>query len=101
MTKFIEITQGLKEGDRGLLSPPFDTQEKELDGAVLAADEKARRRPNRPHRQAVAFGHTGRGAGRTVAVNAPGPGGDDNAARGERSVRRGAFNFNGDGEAVR
>jgi len=28
-TKFIEITKGLTEGERVLLSPPFDTQEKE------------------------------------------------------------------------
>src|SRR5262249_47897107 len=27
-TKFIEITSGLKEGNRVLLSPPFDSQEK-------------------------------------------------------------------------
>ncbi len=41
-TKFIEITKGLKEGDRVLLSPPFDAQEKDLEGAVLAADEKVK-----------------------------------------------------------
>jgi HlyD family secretion protein len=39
-TKYIQITKGVKEGDRVLLSPPFDTQ-KDLEGAVLAADEKA------------------------------------------------------------
>jgi len=39
-TKFIEIIQGLKEGDRVLLSPPFDLQEKDLEGAVLADGEK-------------------------------------------------------------
>jgi len=41
-TKFIEITKGLNGGERVLLSPPFDTQEKDLGGGVLAADEKAR-----------------------------------------------------------
>ncbi|HOK77805.1 MAG TPA: hypothetical protein PLW35_08800, partial [Verrucomicrobiota bacterium] len=41
-TRFIEITSGLKEGDRVLLSPPFDTQEKDLEGAVLAAEERNR-----------------------------------------------------------
>jgi HlyD family secretion protein len=41
-TRFIEITSGLKEGDRVLLSPPFDTQEKDLEGAVLAAEERSR-----------------------------------------------------------
>jgi HlyD family secretion protein len=40
-TKFIEITSGVKEGDRLLLSPPVDTQEKDLEGS-LAGDEKAR-----------------------------------------------------------
>jgi HlyD family secretion protein len=37
--KFIEITSGLKEGDRVLLAPPFDTQEKDLGGAILARGE--------------------------------------------------------------
>ncbi len=39
--KYIEITSGLKEGDRVLLSPPFDSQEKDLGGAVLAKGEAA------------------------------------------------------------
>lgn len=34
--KFIEILSGLKEGDRVLLSPPMDTQEKDLAGAIIA-----------------------------------------------------------------
>ncbi len=46
-TKFIEITKGLKEGDRVLLSPPFDAQEKDLEGAVLAADEKVKAATNK------------------------------------------------------
>jgi HlyD family secretion protein len=41
-TRFIEVTSGLKPGDRILLSPPFDTHEKDLEGSVLAADEKAK-----------------------------------------------------------
>ena len=41
-TKFIEIAQGLKPGDRVLLSPPFNSQEKSLEGALLTADEKAK-----------------------------------------------------------
>ncbi len=45
-TKYIQITSGLKEGDRVLLAPPFDTQEKDLEGAVLTADEKAKLRTN-------------------------------------------------------
>lgn len=45
-TRFIEITAGLKEKDRVLLSPPFDTQEKDLQGAVLATDERAQAATN-------------------------------------------------------
>ncbi len=41
-TKFIQITKGLKEGDRILLSPPFDLQEKDLEGAVLSQEEKVK-----------------------------------------------------------
>ncbi|MBP7827775.1 MAG: efflux RND transporter periplasmic adaptor subunit [Verrucomicrobia bacterium] len=33
--RFIEITSGLSEGDRVLLSPPFDIQEKDLGGALV------------------------------------------------------------------
>jgi HlyD family secretion protein len=40
-TKFIQITKGLNPGDRVLLSPPFETREKDLERAVLAEDEKA------------------------------------------------------------
>ena len=39
-TKFIEITTGLKEGDRVLLAPPFDPDEKDLGGAVLTEGEE-------------------------------------------------------------
>ena len=41
-TKYIQILSGVKEGDRVLLSPPFDTQSKDLTGEILAPDEKAR-----------------------------------------------------------
>lgn len=34
--KFIEITSGLEEGDRVLLAPPFDTEGKDLGGALIA-----------------------------------------------------------------
>ncbi len=42
-TKFIEITRGLKEGDRVLLAPPFDTQEKEA--ATEVAEGASTNRP--------------------------------------------------------
>jgi HlyD family secretion protein len=38
--KFIEITSGLKEGDQVMLSPPFDTQEKDMSGAIMTEGEK-------------------------------------------------------------
>jgi HlyD family secretion protein len=38
-TKFIEIASGLKPGDRVLLSPPFDNQEKDLGGSILSKGE--------------------------------------------------------------
>jgi len=38
-TKFIEITSGLKEGNQVLLAPPFNTDEKDLGGAVFAEGE--------------------------------------------------------------
>ena len=45
-TKYIQITSGLKEGERVLLAPPFDTHEKDLEGAVLTAEEKAKLKTN-------------------------------------------------------
>lgn len=38
--RFIEITAGLSEGDRILLSPPFDTQDKDLGGALVAQGDE-------------------------------------------------------------
>ncbi len=38
--RFIEITSGLSEGDRILLSPPFDTQDKDLAGALMAKGDE-------------------------------------------------------------
>jgi HlyD family secretion protein len=34
-TKFIQISSGLKVGDRVLLAPPFDAKEKDLSGAII------------------------------------------------------------------
>lgn len=39
-TKMIEITAGLREGDRVLLAPPFDMQEKDIGGAILGESDK-------------------------------------------------------------
>lgn len=38
--RLIEILSGLKEGDRILLSPPFDTQDKDLAGALMAKGDE-------------------------------------------------------------
>lgn len=38
-TKYIQIIAGLKAGDRVLLAPPLDTQEKDLGGNILTLEE--------------------------------------------------------------
>ncbi len=38
-SKFIEITEGLKAGDRVMLSPPFDTKDKDMGGGIIAQGE--------------------------------------------------------------
>jgi len=117
-TKFIQIVQGAKEGDRVLLSPPFDTQEKDLEGAVLAEEEKARITVTNAPPAAVAgpngMAEAPRPAGNPGLATA-GPNGSERSAPGagggpgERSGqgRRGGFNpeemlkqydKNGDGE---
>ncbi len=80
--KFIEITKGLEPGDRILLSPPFETREKDIEGAVLAEDEKARAATNAPPPRA------------TPPASAPGigPGEPVVSADGERPRQRGNFN---------
>lgn len=45
-TRFIEITSGLREGDRVLLSPPLDTEGQSLDGAIATAEDRARAATN-------------------------------------------------------
>ncbi len=45
-TKYIQITSGLTEGERVLLAPPFDTQEKDLEGGVLTENERAKLKTN-------------------------------------------------------
>lgn len=41
-TRFIQIVSGLDDGDRVLLSPPFDAEQRDLEGTVLASEERAR-----------------------------------------------------------
>ncbi|MBL9138079.1 MAG: efflux RND transporter periplasmic adaptor subunit [Verrucomicrobiales bacterium] len=40
-TKFIQILSGISAGDRVLLAPPFDSEERDIEGAVLAENEKS------------------------------------------------------------
>jgi hypothetical protein len=39
-TKFIQIVSGVREGDRVLLAPPLDAEEKDLGGAILTPGEQ-------------------------------------------------------------
>jgi HlyD family secretion protein len=39
-TRFIEITSGLRDGDRVLLAPPLDAEAKDLGGGILATGEE-------------------------------------------------------------
>lgn len=106
-TKFIEVTKGLSEGNRVLLSPPFDTQEKDLGGAILAADEKPAAPPTNlpPRAPGVSPGAPGTPGqpGTPLAAGNAEPAG----AGSEGSGRRGGGNFeemlkrfdkNGDGQ---
>jgi len=84
-TKFIEITKGLNPGDRVLLSPPFETREKDLEGGVLAEDEKAGAATNVPPRAAPAPAAPRLSPGEPFAA----AGGD---RKGDSSGRRANFN---------
>ncbi len=112
-TRFIEVLSGLKEGDRVLLSPPFDVQDKDLDGAVLAAEERSQAaRTNQFQRPASAVGPTNNLAGPQSDVRPPGGIGQDGRVTGmageaQGGGRRGRpsreellkqFDKNGDGE---
>jgi len=104
-TKFIQITKGLDEGDRVLLSPPFDTHDKDLEGAVLTDEEKAKitvtnappPTSNGPNGTTPTPDVTGgrpdsaSGAPATFGM-APGEAGGERGAAQGRSGRRGAFN---------
>ena len=73
-TKFIQILSGLNEGDSVWLSPPFDTQSKDLDDSVLGAEEKAKLAPtNAPAPRPPAPGETPAIVGPVASVG-PAPG---------------------------
>ena len=95
-TKFIEITKGLKPGDRILLSPPFESREKDLEGGVLAENEKPRAATNAPPRAAP----PNISPGEPIAVTGGDRKGDSSRKRGkvnpEEMLKR--FDKNGDGK---
>ncbi|MHB1306664.1 MAG: efflux RND transporter periplasmic adaptor subunit [Limisphaerales bacterium] len=112
-TKFIEILSGVKEGDRVLLSPPFDTQEKDLDGAVLADGEKPPASatntaipapvpaavvapPDRAGSAPIGIVSTAPGVARTGGPNAAAGGGRGNRLSPEEMLKQ--FDKDGDGE---
>ncbi|HNQ87136.1 MAG TPA: efflux RND transporter periplasmic adaptor subunit [Verrucomicrobiota bacterium] len=113
-TKFIQILQGLKEGERVLLAPPFDLQEKDLEGSVLTEDEKIEAlRTNTPARttlpqEPAAPGGRGENGAPDAAAGAPGGDAAGSGMRSREGRGRGMgfnreemlkqFDTNGDGE---
>ncbi len=73
-TKFIQVAKGLEAGERVLLSPPFETREKDLERAVLADDEKASAATNLPPRRAPDPALPGTSPGEPIAADRNGPG---------------------------
>lgn len=99
-TKFIEVTQGLREGDRVLLAPPLETQEKDLEGTVLAEDEKAKAATNLPPRVAPPAGPPGisPAVGEPVADTGMRGQGDDSRRRGDFNSEEMMKQFDKDGD---
>lgn len=109
-TKFIEVTSGLKDGDRVLLAPPFDSQERDLAGTIIAdkeslpsADTNAPAIPLQPIDQngsgippiAAGGSRLPGGAGRPDAVPNAGPEGTPGANATEAVRRFGEATMNG------
>lgn len=96
--KFIEIISGLEEGARILLSPPFDTETKDLGGSVIESGETVPQSvlTNRPVQSPQGFsddnggvppgGRSGAG-GPNLGRDGPGAGPDMNSG-GPRGPRR-------------
>jgi len=116
-TRFIELTSGVEAGDRVLLSPPFDTREKDLEGGILAEGEAASVTnapvpPTLPGAMRPPEGGTERGPVDSIAIpgmetRGPGPGSGEASPRGQgmpEDLRRQfeearkQFDVNGDGE---
>jgi HlyD family secretion protein len=91
-TKFIEICSGVEDGDRVLLTPPFDMKEKDLGGAIIADEEAlpAGATNQSASAMALAEGENGQPRGETLRrlpVGADAPQGDRPRAEGERSSK--------------
>jgi len=125
-TRFIQLLNGVNEGDRVLLSPPFDTQEKDIEGSILAQGEVPDltnmpalptpvRRPNGQPGAASTGGAPGAAAGVAgfPAPGAAGPGGagvgqtpgqapggqmDREQMRAQMEALRAEFDKDGDGQ---
>ncbi len=99
-TKFIEITKGLNPGDQVLLSPPFETREKDLERGVLAEDEKAGAATNAPPRPVPGPDAPRIAPGEPIAAAGADRNGDSSRGRGNLSpdemVKQ--FDKNGDGK---
>jgi len=115
-TRFIELTSGVEAGDRVLLSPPFDTREKDLEGGILSEGEAASvtNAPLPPGLSGPLIApDAGMPRGPTPPVSAPGveprapgPGGEESPRgqgmpedmRRQFEEARKQFDANGDGE---
>lgn len=91
-TKFIEICSGVEDGDRVLLTPPFDMKEKDLGGAIIADEEAlpAGATNQSASAMALAEGENGQPRGETLRrlpVGADAPQADRPRAEGERSSK--------------
>jgi len=67
-TKFIEICSGLQDGDHVLLTPPFDMKERDLAGAIIAADEALPAGATNQSASARALGEEGKGKPRSETM---------------------------------
>jgi HlyD family secretion protein len=93
-TKFIEITSGIKESDRVMLSPPFDPDEKDLAGAVIAAGQEVPTADSNQLARVASLGNGRNGAPFDEAAGAAPEG--ENGGRRQRGSR-GDGGFGGGG----
>jgi len=96
--KFIEITKGLEAGERILLSPPFESREKDLERTVLAENEKASAATNVPPRATPAPTAPGIGPGEPIAAAKGDRKGERARSRGNLSLEEMLKQFDKDGD---